>query len=108
MGDQISKREEKPRYRPSYGHTKDDTFLGYADELDVWVGFEPDTIITAVGPNHRRCPLSAHNFDGFEIIEGNLKMYDDQHKDLHIDLHDMCLIYALCAEHGLFEENKDE
>ena len=108
MGDQISKRGEKPRYVPSYGRMEDDTFLGYADELDVWVGVGPNTIITAVGPEHRQLPLSVHNFDGFDIIEGNLKMYDNQRKDLHIDLHDMCLIYALCAEHGLFEENKDE
>jgi len=93
---------------PSCGRIEDNTFLGYADDFDVWVAGEPNTIITVVGPDHRKYPLSVYNFDGFKIIEGNLKMFNDQPKDLHIDLHDMCLIYALCAEHGLLEENKDE
>lgn len=104
MGEEVNKRGEVPRYIPTYGKTEDDTFLGYADEIDVW--YDPNAImVSVVGPKHKLLDRnSPHNFDVFEVVDSNLCGLNADPQDLHIDVHDMCLIYALCVEHGVFKE----
>jgi len=110
MGKEVNKRGEGPRYEPSYGDTLNDEFVGYAGELDLWYDSFA-TNVSVVGPEHRKArPDSMHNFDVYNISGDNLTFYEGDTKDLHIDVHDMCLIYALCVEHGvfgLFKENKN-
>ena len=99
----------KPRYRPTYtpegGRT--DKFLGYANDLDVW--HDPiSSEIFIVGPESRLIrPDSPCNFDAFNIVDGNI-IGRSVVEDIHIDVHDMCLIYALCVKHGLLKENTNE
>lgn len=110
MGKEVNKRGEGPRYEPSYGDTLNDEFVGYAGELDLWYDSFA-TNVSVVGPEHRKAhPDSMHNFDMYNISGDNLTFHEGATKDLHIDVHDMCLIYALCVEHGvfgLFKENKN-
>lgn len=96
-----------PRHNPTYGSTGNDHFLGYINELDVW--FDPrETLVAVVGPDHRRLdPMSYHNFDTFSLTrEGGIAPVGQQ--DVHMDLHETCLLYALCGEYDLFKEVKDE
>jgi hypothetical protein len=100
--------KDKPRWKASSDITAGSgtIFLGYANDLDVWFREEKDRIIV-VGPMSKRtAPDSDHNYDSFDIEDGNLVMLEER-VDLHIDVHDMCSIYALCVEHGLFKENED-
>jgi hypothetical protein len=81
-------------------------FLGYANDLDVWWATTVDRIVV-VGPEEKRtAPSSGFNFDVFDIEDGNLVLVDDP-IDLHIDVHCMCQIYALCFAHKLFKENEN-
>lgn len=95
-----------PRWTPTYaegiGEALDDKFLGYANDLDVWFdGFRE--VVIVVGPKQRLIRGDKDiNFDAFDIIDGTLKIQDSP-KDLHIDVHDMCLIYALCVEKGVLD-----
>lgn len=107
MIERVNKRGEGARYAPTYEYAEEsnDVFLGYANDLDVW--YDPDEpCVCVVGPDHRRLnpDPSGHNFDAFSIKDGLLEIFEVQKQDLHIDVHDMCLIYALCVEHGLCEE----
>lgn len=96
-----------PRYPPSYKHTEGDYFLGYIEELDVW--FDPiRKAVAIVAPPHKKLdPDSYHNFDAFLLLRSE-NLYAEGPLDVHIDLHETCLLYALCAEYGLFEEGKEE
>jgi hypothetical protein len=102
--------KDKPRWKPSSGMTADSVtiFMGYANDLDVWLLDDKDRIIV-VGPDEKRIYLDDEdfNFDAFDAVDDNLVMLDER-VDLHIDVHDMCLIYALCVEHGLLKENTNE
>jgi hypothetical protein len=96
----------EPRWKPSYAdgtgdalEFKDDTFWGYANDLDVWWDNGRQLVIVT-GPNEKKVRGDEGvNFDAFEIVDGTLKIQDG-YVDLHIDVHDMCLIYALCVEKG--------
>ncbi len=109
MGARVNIRGEGPRYEPTYGETENDTFLGYANELDVW--YDPEEpFVCVVGPDHKLLRLdsdqkevSGHNFDAFHIEDNLLVLFETQKQDLHIDVHDMSLIYQLCVEHQLLE-----
>jgi hypothetical protein len=109
MGTQVNIRGEGPRYEPTYGDISGDTFLGYANELDVW--YDPEgPFVCVVGPDHKLLGLdsdqkevSGYNFDLFKIEDGLLVLFETQNQDLHIDVHDMSLIYQLCVEHQLLE-----
>jgi len=95
----------QPRWEPSNGgpHMR---FLGYANDLDVWSRDDPKLIIV-VGPEEKRIGVGEDfNFDEFAVADGVLVLLAER-VDLHIDVHDMCLIYALCVEHGLFKENEN-
>jgi len=96
----------QPRWTPSYTlditEAPNDAFLGYANDLDVWFD-DPRGAVVVVGPESRLIRKNIYiNFDAFDIIEGTLKIQGGP-KDLHIDVHDMCLIYALCVEKGVLD-----
>jgi hypothetical protein len=97
----------EPRWKPTYaegvGEDIDDKFLGYANDLDVWWD-DAREIVVVVGPAEKQINAKGGiNFDSFNIIDGTLKAHRGP-KDLHIDVHDMCLIYALCVEKGVLDE----
>lgn len=97
----------KKRWTPDYRKDPNDVFLGYANDLDVWL--DSEGLVVVVGPKERKLNAGDMNYDAFDIV-GNRLMIQEEYThpdlgvDLHIDLHDMCLIYALCTEHGLFKE----
>jgi len=95
----------KPRWKPYY-HSAGMKFLSYANDLDVWLSAYKNRLFV-VGPEEKRItPSSEFNYDAFDIKDGALVMLAER-VDLHIDVHDMCLIYALCAKHGVFKENEN-
>lgn len=103
----------EPRYHPSYTAPNgdvmeyDDTFWGYANDLDVWWDDDRELVVV-VGPYEKKIYKKGDtNFDAFEVVDGVLIM-EEGPKDIHIDVHDMCLIYAICVEHGLLKENTNE
>jgi hypothetical protein len=98
----------EPRWKPSYTDGTgdaldyDDAFWGYANDLDVWWD-DGRQLVIVTGPDEKKVRNDGHiNFDAFEIVDGTLKIQDGP-KDLHIDVHDMCLIYALCVEKGALD-----
>lgn len=98
----------EPRWKPSYTDTSgdaleyEDTFWGYANDLDVWWDDGREVVIVS-GPKEKKIHEDGEiNFDAFDIIDGTLNLQEGP-KDLYIDVHDMCLIYALCVEHGVFK-----
>ena len=101
-------RNDEPRWKSTNNLAVDNytRFLGYANDLDVWLIHVKDRIIV-VGPEEKRVKkdvdLDDYNYDAFDIEDGVLVMLDER-VDLNIDVHDMCLIYALCVEHGVFKE----
>jgi len=104
----------EPRWKPSYAESgvgalefKDDTFLGCANDLDVWWD-DGRKILVVVGPAEKQINTEGGiNFDAFDTIDGALKIQDSP-IDLHIDVHDMCLIYALCVQHKLLDEDYND
>ena len=111
MKEKKNKHGLKSRWEPSYtayayAYADDaDEFLGYAGELDVWVDRTSEEVVTlaVVGPESRKIKEeSPHNFDTFRVEGGNL-ISRGVGIDLHIDVHDMCLIYAVCVEEGIFD-----
>ena len=98
-------KKVKPRWKPTYGEDTVNVFLGCAGDLDVWWGSDVADEVYIVGPESRLIrPDGRCNFDAFDIVDGNLTPRAGS-QDLHIDVHDMCQIYALCFEHKLFKEN---
>jgi hypothetical protein len=98
----------QPRWKPSYTDGTgdaldcDDAFWGYANDLDVWWDDGREIVIVS-GPDEKKVRGDGGiNFDAFEIVDGTLKRQDGP-VDLHIDVHDMCLIYALCVEKGVLD-----
>ena len=60
------------------------------------------------GPAHRKVShYSMHNFDVYDKGGDNLILFEGDTEDRHSDVHDMCLIDAVCVEHGVFKENKN-
>jgi len=102
--------KNEPRWIPTYAPQGNavDVFLGYANELDVWWGGDAVGEVYIIGPTSKQIrPTNYCNFDALDVVDGNLipRMGSE---DLHIDVLDMCLIYALCVEHGVFKENTNE
>jgi hypothetical protein len=99
----------EPRWKPSYAESgvgalefKDDTFWGCANDLDIWWDDDRE-IVVVVGPKEKQVDADGDtNFDAFDIVDGTLKIQDG-YVDLHIYVHDMCLIYALCVEKGVLD-----
>jgi hypothetical protein len=98
----------EPRWKPSYTDGTgdaldyDDTFWGHANDLDIWWDNGREIVVVS-GPDEKKVRGDVDvNFDAFVIIDGALKRQDGL-VDLHIDVHDMCLIYALCVEKGALD-----
>jgi len=99
--------KDKPRWEPTFAprskHRNVDVFLGHANDLDVWWGSDVADEVYIVGPESRQIhPYRGCNFDVFKIVDDNLTPRAGS-QDLHIDVHDMCLIYALCVEKGVLD-----
>jgi hypothetical protein len=86
-------------------------FVGYANDLDVWVEFPngrnsfAHPIILVVGPPELRKDGGGAYYDVYEACDGVLEYQDTQ--DLIITPHDMCLIYQIAHEQGIFTWTKD-
>lgn len=95
----------KPRYKPSYSPNGKEEFLGRAGELDVWTELvigDGTRIVILVGPRERRDRGADHNFDVYPI-DGNVlsqRYLDEDGRDIHVELHEMCQVYELCVKHG--------
>ena len=97
----------KPRYAPGYNRNGREEFIGYANDLDVYLEHEPHgahvDYVLVVGPDERKIYNSigdaVFNYDAFTIEDGVLQ--EEGTRDIHITPHDMCLIYQLLAEHDV-------
>jgi hypothetical protein len=102
-------KKDKPRWKPTFAprseHRSVDVFLGYANDLDIWcdpTAFE----VYIVGPESKLIRLESRcNFDVLKVVDDNLTPRAGS-QDLHIDVHDMCLIYALCVEKGVIKNDQ--
>ena len=100
----------KPRYAPNWNGSDGEVLIGYVGPLDVY--FEHNEVddedwIIVVGPKERmERPLSAgFNFDVYDIVEGNMIVRNpNSPPDIHIELAEMCEIYALAISLGYLEE----
>lgn len=82
-------------------------FLGHIKGLEVWL-HASRTKIMVVGSKERLLdPNSEFNFDVFYCRGSNLVESVDP-KDVHIDVHDMCLLYDLCVQHKLLDEDYND
>jgi len=97
----------EPRYEPTYNNNGNEEFLGHAGEIDVWTELaDKDAMerwIVIVGPTNRKLrPETGHNFDVYpaenNVLSSRLLELDG--KDIHVELSEMCQVYALCVEYG--------
>ena len=97
----------EPRYEPTYNHNGAEVFLGHAGDIDVWTELADkdagERWIIVVGPKNRKLrPNIIHNFDVYpaenNVLSSRLLELDG--KDIHVELSEMCQVYALCVEHG--------
>jgi hypothetical protein len=92
-----------PRYNVNWSSTGE-YFVGYANELDVWVEFPNKRncfdapIVLVVGPKH--LVVGHAHYDVFYVEEGVL-IYQ-QANDIHTTPHDMALIYQIATQEGVF------
>jgi hypothetical protein len=101
------------RYEVNWTSTGE-RFVGHANDLDVWVEF-PNAInsftipiILVVGPKELvkdDAELSHTNYDVYEPHDGALEYRESQ--DIVTTPHDMCLIYQIAHEQGIFTWTKD-
>jgi hypothetical protein len=99
----------QPRYDPTYNNNNNEVFLGYAGDIDVWTEWNDDyrdkkeRWVIVVGPKDRKLiPKTGHNFDIYPI-DGNVlsqRYLDEDGRDIHVELHEMCQVYELCVKHG--------
>lgn len=98
----------EPRYEPTYDNNGAEVFLGHAGDIDVWTewngdyGDKEERWIIVIGPTDRKLCDSTHNFDIYPV-EGNKlssRLLELDGKDIHVELSEMCQVYALCVEHG--------
>jgi len=99
-----------PRYEPNWnGSDGEEVFIGRVGPLDVYfedAAEDHEPWIIVVGPDERRIrPRSASfNFDVYDIIDGNRIVPSlDSPPDIHVELAEMCEIYALAISLGYME-----
>jgi hypothetical protein len=103
----------EPRYEPTWSHeTNDEVFIGQAGALDIYYERNKDydeAWIIAVGPDERKIyDDRQHNFDVYEVRDGNrLVLQTHELQDIHIELHEMCEIYALAVARGYIKEPEE-
>jgi hypothetical protein len=103
----------KPRYKPTWTwshENNDEVLIGQAGALDIYYEHNEDydeAWIIAVGPDKRKVyDDRQHNFDVYEVRDGNrLVLQTDERHDIHIELAEMCEIYALAISLGYLEDN---
>ena len=105
----------KPRYEPTWEDTDDEedygneVLIGHVGLLDVYYedNFKNNgkEWLLIVGPPERKLLVGPTNFDVY-IIEDRCRLapYEDAPMDLHIELAEMCEIYALAVRLGYMEE----
>jgi hypothetical protein len=99
----------KPRYKPTWLDTStDEALIGYVGPLDIYFEHneaEDADWLLVVGPEERKVNgVNAHNFDVYTIKDGSrLESQLDENKDIHVELAEMCEIYALAVRLGYLE-----
>ena len=86
------------------------TFLGYVEEFDVYISdyipeYDGDAqpTLTLVGPTD---VYRETNYDCFAVASRGIRPLPSV--DLNVTLYHMCLLYALCIEHGLLKGEPNE
>jgi len=83
--------------------------IGYVGPLDIYfedVPIDHEQWIIVVGPDERmlRPHSVAFNFDVYDIVEGNrIVPNPNSLPDVHVELAEMCEIYALAVRLGYVE-----
>ena len=101
--------ELKPRYEPTWSSQDDQSeLIAHVGPLDVYYEYNyegnDEHWVMVVAPG-RRCKDPAnrpHNFDVYKV-EGSNLVSEDDYCDIHIELHEMCKVYALCVKHGILK-----
>jgi hypothetical protein len=111
----------EPRYKPTWLDTNvndkptwldtnvNEVLIGQAGALDIYYEHNEDhdeDWLIVVGPEERKvADKRHHNFDVYEIRDGNrLVPNADEKQDIHVELAEMCEIYALAIKLGYMEE----
>lgn len=100
----------KPRYKPTWltDTAGDEVFIGHVGPLDIYYEHNKgagEHWIIVVGPEERkRNDNRVHNFDVYDIEKGNIGPHRTDEVDVHIELIEMCEIYALAISLGYMEE----
>ena len=99
----------KPRYKPTWLDTStDEVLIGDVGPLDIYFEHneaEDADWLLVVGPEERMVNgVNAHNFDVYVIKDrSRLKSHLEENKDIHVELAEMCEIYALAISLGYLE-----
>jgi hypothetical protein len=98
------------RYEPNWNGSDGEVLIGYVGPLDIYFEHnkaDDEYWIIVVGPKERMMrPLSAaFNFDVYDIVEGGrIVPNPNSPPDIHVELAEMCEIYALAISLGYMEE----
>jgi hypothetical protein len=99
----------KPRYKPTWLDTStDEELIGYVGPLDIYYEHSEDNEedwLLVVGPEERMVNgANTHNFDVYVIKDrSRLEPHFEEKTDIHIELAEMCEIYALAIRLGYLE-----
>jgi len=104
----------KPRHEPSWKEPEvvgNEILIGHVGPLDVYYEDNyhnnEEEWILVVGPRERKLRepyVSTTNFDIYVITDGHRLMPTALKPDIHIELAEMCEIYALAISLGYLEE----
>jgi hypothetical protein len=101
------------RYKVNWAATGE-AFVGHANDLDVWVEFPngrnsfAHPIVLVVGPKELVKDDANANYDVYEPRDGALGVLEyRESQDIITTPHDMCLIYQIAHEQGIFTWTKD-
>jgi hypothetical protein len=99
----------EPRCVPSWADDGDERLIAHIGPLDVYYEYNYNgngrEWLIVVGPPERRLDESTdHNFDIYDMQGNNIEPYGSKH-DVHIELHEMCEIYALAVARGYIKES---
>ena len=101
----------KPRYEPNWKDGSDgEALIGHVGPLDIYFehseAHDADWLLV-VGPEERRVRSRSVgvNYDVFDIKDRRrLELHLEEKHDIHIELAEMCEIYALAISLGYMEE----
>jgi hypothetical protein len=87
----------EPRWKPIWVAPGCAELVGYAGALDVYrdAGF-----VRVVGPPERTAGR-AWNHDSYAVVGSNLELVEQS--DVHVEIDEMCEVYALCVKHGIIK-----